>query len=506
MATEQAMRKYSGRWLLDGVLMAAALGLLLSVSPARAEDAPAGKPVLLIGAASVDITPPEPVSLRGQFNLRISKAVETPLTANVVALESRVGDQSLDVAVIVSCDLLSISNEMLRMVREEVGKRLPTLDSRKVFLSGTHTHTAPDTESGRYVLPSEGVMQPEAYRAFAVERVAEAIGRAWQGRGPGSVTWGLGHAVVAYNRRAVYADGSAVMYGKTDVPEFRGLEGCEDHDVNSLFFWNADGKLISIGVNVSCPSQVVESRSAVNADFWHPVREALHARYGPGACVLGWTGAGGDQAPRPMHRKAAEARMAKLRGLEQTEELARRITRAVDEAYEVVKNDRRESVPLIHRVETLRLPMRLVTEAEYAEAKAASHKAAEEIAKNPATSEHLHNMMQWHERIVKRFEAQKDEPNPTHEVEVHVIRIGDAVICTNPFELFTDYGIQIKARSKAIQTFVIQLAGSGSYLPTERAARGGGYSAVVQSNAVGPEGGQILVDRTVAAIDTLFAE
>jgi len=115
-------------------------------------------------------------------------------------------------------------------------------------------------------------------------------------------------------------------------------------------------------------------------------------------------------------------------------------------------------------------------------------------------------MMQWHERIVKRFEAQKDEPNPTHEVEVHVIRIGDAVICTNPFELFTDYGIQIKARSKAIQTFVIQLAGSGSYLPTERAARGGGYSAVVQSNAVGPEGGQILVDRTVAAIDTLFAE
>src|SRR5690606_16636092 len=112
--------------------------------------------------------------------------------------------------------------------------------------------------------------------------------------------------------------------------------------------------------------------------------------------------------------------------------------------------------------------------------------------------------MRWHERTIQRFEAQKDDPNPTHEVELHVLRIGDAVICTNPFELFTDYGIQIKGRSKAVQTFIIQLAGSGSYLPTERAVRGGGYSAVVQSSRIGPEGGQMLVDRTVAAIESVF--
>jgi hypothetical protein len=89
-------------------------------------------------------------------------------------------------------------------------------------------------------------------------------------------------------------------------------------------------------------------------------------------------------------------------------------------------------------------------------------------------------------------------------VELHVVRIGDAAICTNPFELFTDYGIQIKARSRAVQTFVIQLVGSGSYLPTERAVRGGGYSAVVYSSVVGPEGGQVLVDWTVEAIDAVF--
>ena len=227
----------------------------------------------------------------------------------------------------------------------------------------------------------------EEYRAFLVERIAEAIERAWNSRKPGSVTWGLGHAVVACNRRAVYADGSAKMYGKTDVPEFRGIEGYEDHDVGTLFFWNAAGKLISIAVNVSCPAQEVEGRATVNADFWHPVRESLHKRYGPEVCILGWIGAAGDQSPHLMYRKAAEERMARLRGLTRLQEIARRIDRAVDEAYEAVKNDRHANVPLIHKVETVRLPMRLVTEAEYAKAKAAYRQAADKIAKDPKAAD-----------------------------------------------------------------------------------------------------------------------
>jgi hypothetical protein len=89
-------------------------------------------------------------------------------------------------------------------------------------------------------------------------------------------------------------------------------------------------------------------------------------------------------------------------------------------------------------------------------------------------------------------------------MELHVVRIGDVVICTNPFELFTEFGIRIKGRSKAVQTFVVQLTGPGTYLATEHAIRGGHYSAVVHSTLVGSEGGQILVNETVAAISSLF--
>lgn len=478
------------------------IGCLVLVLWAASGDIPAAE--LLVGTASTDITPTEPVAVCGQFNLRIARKVESPVTANVIALESREGERSLDMAVMVSCDLVAIPNDVRALVRQEVQKRLPGLDAKKIVLSATHTHTAPVATLDKYPIPKEGVVQVDAYQRFFAQRVAEAIALAWNGRKPGTVSWGLSHAVVAHNRRAVYADGHAQMYGPSSVPEFRGLEGYEDHDINTLFFWNAAGELVAVAVNVACPSQEVESLSTVNADFWHPVREALRKQYGSQVCVLGWTGVSGDQSPHLMYRKAADERMRQLRGLSRLDEIARRIVGAVNDAYAVVEKDRHADVPLVHQVETLRLPMRLVTEAEYAEAKAACEQARAQMEKDPKAAVRAYRGMKWYEETVNRFQRQKTDPKPTYETELHVLRLGDVAIATNGFELFTDYGIRIKARSNAMQTFLIQLAGPGSYLPTEKAVRGGHYSAIVHSSRVGPEGGQLLVDRTVELINAMW--
>lgn len=462
---------------------------------------------LQVGMATADITPKLPVALMGQFNLRIARSADTPLTANVLALESRESGKPVDSAVMVSCDLVGIPNELLAKVRESAHKRASDLDVNKIFLNGTHTHTAPVLEHNMYPIPKEGCLQVDECVATMADQIGEAIGRAWSGRSPGSVTWGLGHAVVAHNRRAVFADGKAAMYGKTDSPNFRGLEAGEEHDVGSLFFWNAAGKLIGVVVNVSCTAQEVEGLSKVNADFCHPLRERLQKRFGEDLCVLTWIGAAGDQSPHLMYRKAADDRMTKLRGLSRVDEIARRLDRAVEEAYDAVKDDRHADACLIHKVETVRLPRRLVTEAEYAEAKKAADLATEQIAKDPKSADTLALRAKWNQKVVDRFEAERTEPSAQFEFEMHVLRLGDAAICTNPFELFTEYGIRIKAQSKAVQTFVIQLTGSGAgYLPTDRAVQGGGYSAVVQSGKVGPAGGQLLVEETVKQINALWPE
>jgi hypothetical protein len=175
---------------------------------------------LLVGAASTSITPDEPVALSGQFHTRVAKSVESPVTANVLVLESRDGDKSLDLAIMVSCDLVVIREDIQSRIRSRVAAKLPEVDVQKLFVNATHTHTAPVMVEGKYVIPAEGVIQPAEYVDFLVEQVSDAVVEAWNGRKPAGVSWGLGHAVVAHNRRAVYANGSAAMYGQTDKPGF----------------------------------------------------------------------------------------------------------------------------------------------------------------------------------------------------------------------------------------------------------------------------------------------
>lgn len=452
---------------------------------------------LYVGLSVVDITPSEPVALDGQRHVRIAKEAATPITATVLAMESRQGEQVLDQAVIVSCDLVAIREGVCQMVREKVVRLKNDLDPLKIFLCATHTHTAPVTVEGKYTLPETGVMRPSAYTDWMTTQIAQAIGQAWEKRQPAQVGWGQGQAVVAQNRRAVYADGSAKMYGATNVPEFRGMESQEDHNLEVLFFWNNEGKLIATAINIACPAQEVEGLSVIHADFWHPVRELLRSRYGSDLAILGLTGAGGDVTPHLMYGKAADERMRKLRNLSRLDEIARRIVRGWEEAYEVAKLDMRKDVVLKHVVQTIELPYRRVTEAEAEEAR----KLAAEYADKP--SERWNYL--WHQRVVDLYEKQQSGEIGALPMELHVIRLGDIAIATNPFELYTDYGIQIKARSPAVQTFVVQLAvGSAGYLPTARAVQGGGYGAVIQSGRIGPEGGQVLVDRTVEAISQLW--
>lgn len=451
---------------------------------------------LWIGRASVSITPELPVALSGQMHTRIAKEVESEVIASAVAIESREGDTSIDQAIMVSCDLVAIRKGILELVRDRVSKRLPDFDLRKIFLSATHTHTAPVLVPGKYTIPGEGVIQPEEYRNYLADRVAEIIEEAWNSREPGAVGWGLGHAVVAQNRRTVYANGVAQMYGSTGKETFREIEGYEDHGVEVLFFWNRENQLIATAINVACPSQEVESISKVSADFWHPVREKLRAMHGGDLVILTWAGASGDQSPHLMYRKAAEERMRKLRGLNRLDEIGRRVVAAWEEAYKGAVQEIHTEVPFSHQVKDIQLPLRVVTEAEF--------KSAETKFNEFSTNVKTLRKALWHQNVMDRYHAQREGTSKPYEMELHVIRIGDVAIATNPFELFTDFGLRMKTQSPALQTFVVQLTGPGTYLATERAVRGGGYSAIIESNEVGPEGGQFLVKETATVIRSLW--
>ncbi len=473
---------------------------------------PAAAAELWIGAATADITPDRPVPLTGGTSVRIGREILSPCTANVLALESRDGDRVLDQAILVACDLCVIRPGIQEGFREQLAGRLPGFDLDKLFLAATHTHASPVLLQDRYDQKDyQDAMQPKEYVPWMYEQMAQAVVNAWENRAVGAVAWGLGHAVAGHNRRVVFSDGRVKMHGSTNDPDFRQIEGFEDHGVQILCFYDSQKRLKAAAFSMATTAQAMGG-SKVSADFWHDVRRLIHERHGEDVCVLGFCGPAGDQTPRPQIRKKAEQRMKKLRGLNAAEEIARRIVDTFEDVAGVIAKDIRTDVPLVHCVEQIDLPARIVSDAEYA--------VAQKVCADIDAKEKLTKSEYWtrnfYEFIAERHRSQQKGEWKTFEVELHVLRLGDVAIATNPFELFLDYGLRIEGRSPAVQTFLIQLATSprqhGYYVPTRRAMAGGAldekpftnYSATVMSNTVGPEGGQVLVDRTVEAIQDLW--
>ena len=158
----------------------------------------------------------------------------------------------------------------------------------------------------------------------------------------------------------------------------------------------------------------------------------------------------------------------------------------------------------VHHVNTMQLPIRRATLTEEEQAKKA---IKDYLGEKEGDVDYIDAAkLQQYAGILRRIEVQ--DKYDTLDTEIHVMRLGTIAIATNPFELFLDYGNQIKARSHAEQTFLIQLAnGTEGYLPTAKAERGGHYSAFIPAGLVGHEGGNLLVRETLREINTkLFAE
>lgn len=484
---------------------------------------------LHIGWATTSITPDEPVHLAGQHYARISEGVQDPVTATALALIS--GDDMANAVILISCDLVTISDSLLDAVRKQVVANVPELQPQSIILNATHTHSAPlarqesdelkriglSMTCGEVELPA---MDPVDYIRWASKQIAEAAVSAWQQRAPGSIGYGLGQAVVGRNRRLAYLNGSSQMYGNSAQDDFSHVEGYEDHSVNLLGTWDAQGTLTGLVINVACPSQVNEHIFKISADYWHDVRELLREKHGKGLFVLPQCSAAGDQSPRALWDKAAEERMMQRAGHDLCRELGSRIVAAVETVLPLMQHERDSAPVLMHKACVLDLPRRGLTQADVDEAmeEATEHKnkldeQQRELEAHPEIRDKEHwyipmtysyRRWRWCYGVKLRFESQQEQP--TLPFEAHLIRLGNVAIATNPFEYYLDFGIRIKARSPAIQTFLVQLTGGGTYVPTERAVAGKSYGAVPASTPIGPEGGHLVAEETLAGLHELWSD
>jgi hypothetical protein len=102
-----------------------------------------------------------------------------------------------------------------------------------------------------------------------------------------------------------------------------------------------------------------------------------------------------------------------------------------------------------------------------------------------------------------KMHAVQHEPD---RVEVMAVRVGELAIVGLPGEVFCEFGLELKRRSPAPHTLVVELSNDAiGYLPTQESFAQGGYEVAVGSTLYAPGAGERLVESAVALLQRLFS-
>ena len=211
---------------------------------------------LRAGAAKVDISPEKGIQIAGDIGRRRPcTGVKEPLYSRALVLETGGGRYC-----ILSIDVLAIDNpwadEIRRRAEESFG-----LAPERVMIHITQNHAAPSI--GNHFCRDSCNIFPdkypwlrggdERYNEPAVSGTVEAIGKAIEKLTP--VAASAGRAIdgrVAFNRRFVMRDGSALCHPGNCPKNILHVEGPTDPEVGVLTFTGEDGKVVSALLHHTC--------------------------------------------------------------------------------------------------------------------------------------------------------------------------------------------------------------------------------------------------------------
>ena len=481
---------------------------------------------LYIGWSEADITPVTDkfISLSGQYYERLTKEIHSRLKTVAVAFSC--GDEQFITA---SMDNGGMQKPFHDYVCQLAHDLEPEIDPDHIFMNAIHTHSAPGAQMlvNKSAVLKENVrpdvLSKKEYVEFVAPIMAKNLVDAWHNRKPGGIIRGFGNARIGHCRRAVYSDGLAEMYGSTTRRDFIGMEAGEDSGVEMLFTCDETGRKTGLILNVACPSQNMEATYKVSSDFAGATRELLKKEFGDDFKMIYEISPAGCQSPRDLVRHfETEPDFWHEDGVPV---LANRLLTAIRNA---------ELQPPVfepvfkQNVLEVTLPRRKALYEEYVAAKEELERllaiqgeedafkdfcdvthANEKIPGRPGPyDDKLMHFVQIKnaKAVINRYEDQDATPNISFRM--NVVRIGDVVFADNPFELYLYYGQIIKARSKAKQTFLVQLAAGSTlhagYLPSPDAEKYRGYGGCIINGQCGHSAGYKLADITVDEINKLF--
>jgi neutral ceramidase len=454
-------------------LLTPALLLLLAAAPGslRGQET---TPVFRAGAAASNITPPLGMEIVGNFAPRpLAAQVHDELHARCLVL-----DDGTTKLVFVVADTISLARDVWDEAKQKIEAATGIPAANQMF-SGTHTHSSVSPVAS----PDESIH----YRALLVSRVVDGVRRALAQLEPARIAWGSGEVPQhVFNRRWLLKEGMtnpnpfggedrAVMNpGSLLRHRLAGPAGPTNPEVYCLSVQAADGRQIALMANYWLHYVGGVPREEISADYFGEFCrriEAALATDGDHPPVVGLL-ANGPCGDVNNNDYSGNTPAVKREPYEKIRLVAGDLAAEVLRVRETLEH--RDDVLLRAATDELELAVRRPTPEMVQWAGA--------VLAKPADAEAAHLLEKpYAERTLSARDAQPG----TVKCLLQVFRIGELGIAAIPFEVFTETGLEIKARSPFPDTFTTTIAnGSNGYLPTPAQLDLGGYETWLGTNRV----------------------
>ena len=399
------------------------------------------------GAASVVITPAEPMWMAGYASRnKPSEGKFQDLFAKALALQDAAGTR----LVIVTCDLIGIPRALRDAVEKDVREK-HKLPPECLLMNASHTHSGPVVRvKSFYSLSEQHEQQVDKYAAGLQQKLVTLAGQSLADLAPARLGYCHARAGFAMNRR---------LPSKTGYQNSPNPDGPVDHDVPVLRVERADGKLRAVLFGYACHNTTLGLYQFCGdyAGFAQQYVEEAH----PGVTALFTIGCGADQNPYPRS----------------TLEWAQRHGRSLADAVEAA---------LLPQARPIRGPLR-----------AAFQEVSLAFAPAPSRDE-LVRMKEKGSQYEKRHAAKLLEEldkngriRPDYAYPVQVVQFGDELILVAlAGEVVVDYSLRLKRELAGPAVWVAGYSNDVfGYVPSARVLKEGGYEAsgaVLYSSLSGP--------------------
>mgnify|MGYP000881514775 CR=1 FL=1 len=459
--------------------------------------ASAQSPVFRAGAATVNITPPLGLGIVGNFgNPPPAAHVHDELHARCLAL-----DDGTTRLIFVIADNVGISQVVFDEAKRLIYRETYT-PREHVLLAANHTHSAVSAGGkGEKRRGWNARGELDEYQGFLARRIADGVRMAINNLEPARIGWGVGRVPQhLFNRRWKMKSPVLNPFGEMDRarmnpgrlnPDLLEPAGPTDSGVSFISVQSREGRPLALLANYSLHYVGGVPDDHISGDYFavfaDRIQELLKAdRQDPPFVGIMSNGTSGDvnninvKSPAPSHKPYEKMRI-----------VANDVAQEVLKVYKTVQH--KDWVKLGAAQSAFPLQIRKPTKEMITR--------AEKILSRPDTVKPAHRLEATYAgRVIQLQEEWPDEIN----IILQAFRIGDLGIAALPFEVFTETGLELKARSPFRPSFTIELAnGAYGYLPTPEQHQLGGYETWLGTNIVEKQATKKIVAELLRLFDKI---